>query len=216
MQERLDRLTKDIGDLNLEYVEGSCEEENFGEDSECMSVNDRLEDRHDDSPTISQSSLRNSSPEIIEDDSPNKQIVNGELHIFNDRINDDNDVPCDPENDRKTVIEESGTAKADGSDLYGDAFLTNKQSEDRRLPNAILPLLRYCQYESSESSCRYKNLSLFSAFSPYLCKLNIRNGVHCALTDVIDVFCFVVGSESANNRIFCMNCLMYLVLYRFK
>ncbi|KAL9314626.1 hypothetical protein ACSQ67_020078 [Phaseolus vulgaris] len=155
MQERLDRLTKNIGDLNLEYVEGSCEEENFGEDSECMLVNDRLEDRHDDSPTISQSSLRNSSPEIIEDDSnyPNKQIVNGELHIFNDRVNDE---PCDPENDRKTVNEESGPTNADDNDLYGDAFVTNKQSEDRRLPNAILPLLRYCQYESSESSCSFQ------------------------------------------------------------
>jgi len=157
MQERLDRLTKNIGDLDLEYVEDSCGEDNFGEHSECTLVNDRLEDRHDDSPTISQSSLINSLPEIIEDDSsyPKKEIVNVELHIFNDRVNDDNPVSCDLEKDKKNVNEESAPTNADDCDLYGDAFVTNKQSEDRRLPNAILPLLRYCQYESSESSCRY-------------------------------------------------------------
>ncbi|KAL2580996.1 hypothetical protein AAZX31_15G168700 [Glycine max] len=156
MQERLERLTRIGGDLNLEYAEDSCEEENLEEKSECMLVNDRLEDRHDDNPMISQSSLRNSSPENIENDSnyPKKQMVNGDLHTFKERVNDDNAVPSDPETDRKTVREESGPTNAEESDLYGDAFVTNKQSEDRRLPNAILPLLRYCQYESSESSCR--------------------------------------------------------------
>ena len=159
MQERLERLTRIGGDLNLEYAEDSCEEENLEEKSECMLVNDRLEDRHDDNPMISQSSLRNSSPENIEDDSnyPEKHIVNGDLHTFKERVNDDNAVPSDPETDRKTV-KESGPTNAEDSDLYGDAFVTNKQSEDRRLPNAILPLLRYSQYESSESSCRYKTL----------------------------------------------------------
>ncbi|KAL5141245.1 DENN domain-containing protein 5B [Glycine soja] len=157
MQERLERLTGSVGDLNLEYVEGSCEEENLEEKSECMLVNDRLEDRHDGNPRISQSSLRNSSPENIEDDSnyPEKHIVNGDLHTFKERVNDDNAVPSDPETDRKTV-KESGPTNAEDSDLYGDAFVTNKQSEDRRLPNAILPLLRYSQYESSESSCSFQ------------------------------------------------------------
>ncbi|RZB65093.1 DENN domain-containing protein 5B isoform E [Glycine soja] len=158
MQERLERLTRIGGDLNLEYAEDSCEEENLEEKSECMLVNDRLEDRHDDNPMISQSSLRNSSPENIENDSnyPKKQMVNGDLHTFKERVNDDNAVPSDPETDRKTVREESGPTNAEESDLYGDAFVTNKQSEDRRLPNAILPLLRYCQYESSESSCSFQ------------------------------------------------------------
>ncbi|RDX60940.1 hypothetical protein CR513_60877, partial [Mucuna pruriens] len=159
MQERLERLTRGVGDLNLEYVEGSYEEENLWENSACMLVNDRLEDRCDDgNPRISQSSLRNSSTENIEVDSnnPEKQMVNGELHIFKERINDDNTVPIDPETEKKTVKEESGPTNAEDSDLYGDAFVTNKQSEDRRLPNAILPLLRYCQYESSESSCSFQ------------------------------------------------------------
>ncbi|KAK7411866.1 hypothetical protein VNO78_03309 [Psophocarpus tetragonolobus] len=158
IQERLERLTKSVGDLNLEYIESSCDEENLGENSECMLESDRLEDRHDDNPRISQSSLRNSSPESIKDYSnyPDKQMVIGELHTFKGRINDDNAVLSDPETDRKTVKEESGHTNSEDSDLYGEAFVTNKQSEDRRLPNAILPLLRYCQYESSESSCSFQ------------------------------------------------------------
>ncbi|XP_061352503.1 uncharacterized protein LOC133297389 isoform X1 [Gastrolobium bilobum] len=158
MQERLERLTKGVGDLNLEFVEGSYGEENSGGISECVLVNDTLlEDRLDENPRISQSCLGNSSPENIEGDNnrPEKQMINGELHTFKEGINDDNVVAIDPEIDRKTAKEESGPTNSEDNDLYGDAFVTNKPSEDRRLPNAILPLLRHCQYESSESSCSF-------------------------------------------------------------
>nr|KYP46856.1 DENN domain-containing protein 5B [Cajanus cajan] len=136
MQERLERLTRSVGDLNLEYIE----------------------DRHNENPRISQSSLRNSSPENIEDDSnnPEKQMLNEELHTFKEGVDDHNAVHIDPETDRK-IVKESVPTNVEDSDLYGDAFVTNKQSEDRRLPNAILPLLRYCQYESSESSCSFQS-----------------------------------------------------------
>ncbi|KAK7303994.1 hypothetical protein RJT34_14962 [Clitoria ternatea] len=159
MQERLERLTKDVGYLNLEFDEGSYEEDNLGGNSECVLGNDSLTvERQDGNPRISQSSLRSSSTEDIEGDNknPEKELVDGELHTFKQRVNDDNVVPIDPETDRKSVKEESGPTNAEDSDLYGDAFVTNKQSEDRRLPNAILPLLRYCQYESSESSCSFQ------------------------------------------------------------
>ncbi|KAK7328835.1 hypothetical protein VNO77_22961 [Canavalia gladiata] len=158
MQERLERLTKSVGDLNLEFIEGSYEEENSVGNAECMSVNGRLtEDSHDENQRTSQLNLRNSSPESIEYDSnnPEKHMVNGDLHTSKDS-NDDNVVPIDAETDRKSVKEESGSTNVEDSDLYGDAFVTNKQSEERRLPNAILPLLRYGQYESSESSCSFQ------------------------------------------------------------
>ncbi|XP_057428941.1 uncharacterized protein LOC130722273 [Lotus japonicus] len=156
MQERLEWLTSSVEDLNLEIVEGSYDEENSGENSECVLMNDRpTEDRDDDNPTISQSKLGSSLPENIEGDSSHleKQMVNEELHTFKEGVNNDTVVPIDPEPDIKTAKEESGCKNAEDSDLCRDAFVTNKQSEDRRLPNAILPLLRYCQYESSESSC---------------------------------------------------------------
>lgn len=145
MQERLDRLTKSVEYLNLEFVEGSYEEEKSEGNSECFLVNDRpTEDKFDESPRTSQSNLRNFLPENVEGDSnhPEKQMVNEELHTFKEGAHDNNIVPILDTN-------------AEDSDLYEAALVTNKQSEDRRLPNAILPLLRHCQYESSESSCRY-------------------------------------------------------------
>ncbi|KAL6990240.1 hypothetical protein U1Q18_051378, partial [Sarracenia purpurea var. burkii] len=41
-------------------------------------------------------------------------------------------------------------------DTYVDNLVTNKQMMERRFPNAVLPLLRYQPYESSESSSRYQ------------------------------------------------------------
>lgn len=153
-------MTKSAGDLNLEIVEGNYEEENSQGNSERVLVSDRpIEDRLDGNPRISQSCLRNSTPENIVDDAhPKHQMVNGELQTYKEKINYDN-IPSDPETDRATAKEESGPTNSKDSGQYEDAFATNKQSEYRHLPNAILPLLRYCQYESSESSCRYLKLS---------------------------------------------------------
>ena len=44
---------------------------------------------------------------------------------------------------------------SEARDTYVDDFITKKQMVERRLPNAVLPLLRYQQYESSDSSSRY-------------------------------------------------------------
>lgn len=157
MQERLEQLTKSVEDLNLEFVEGNYEEKNSDKNSECVLVSDGL-----------------TEDKLVEGVSnhPEKQMVDEELPTFKEGVNDDNIVPINPETDRK-IIKEPGSTNAEDSDPYGDAFVTNKQSEDRRLPNAILPLLRYCQYESSESSCRYMTLWLSTAFSQYLYDLNI-------------------------------------------
>lgn len=161
MQERLERLTKSVEYLDLEYVEGSYEEENSEGNSECVLVNDRLtEDKLDKNPRTSQSNLRNSLPENIEGDNihPEKQMVNEELRTVKEGADDENIVPVHPETAGKIAKEESGLTIAEDSNMYGDALVANKQSEDRRLPNAVLPLLRHYQYESSESSCRYMTL----------------------------------------------------------
>ncbi|XP_019417154.1 PREDICTED: uncharacterized protein LOC109328239 isoform X2 [Lupinus angustifolius] len=154
-QEKLERLTKNVGDLNLEFIEGGDEEKS----SECLLVNDKpIEDRLDGNQRISQSSLRNSSPEIIHDDDnqTEQQMVNGKLHTFEERVKEVNVVPNDPVTERKTAKEEYGPTNSKDNDLSVDSFVTNKQSEDRRLPNAILPLLRHCQDESSESSFSFQ------------------------------------------------------------
>ncbi|RYQ78848.1 hypothetical protein Ahy_Scaffold9g108597 isoform A [Arachis hypogaea] len=156
-QERLDRLTKSIGDLSFESFDGNSEDENSDGNFEHMLVSDGpMEGKLDGSPMISESSLRRSSPEnIVGDAHPEHQMVNGELQIY-ERISYEIVEPTDPETGRAMAKEESGPTYSEDGDQYTDAFATNKHSEDKHLPNALLPLLRYCQYESSESSCSFQ------------------------------------------------------------
>ncbi|CAL5199188.1 unnamed protein product [Lathyrus oleraceus] len=94
---------------------------------------------------------------IFEDSDGHPEIlVDGELQSYKERIDYDSAVPTEHETDRKIAKEESGPTITEDSDQYGDAFATNKELEDSNLPNAILPLLRSCQYESSESSCSFQ------------------------------------------------------------
>ncbi|XP_028197378.1 uncharacterized protein LOC114382274 isoform X2 [Glycine soja] len=157
-QERLERLTKGVGDLNLEFDEGNHKEENLQGYLESVLVSDGpIEDRLGGNTVISQSRVRKSTPENIVDDGQSEHLmVDGELQTYKERINYDDALLTDPVNDRTTAKEDSGPANSENSDHYGDAFATNKQSDDKHLPNAILPLLRYCQYESSESSCSFQ------------------------------------------------------------
>jgi hypothetical protein len=98
-------------------------------------------------PTISEDS--NGQPEIL--------AVDGELHSYEERINYDSVVPTKHETDRTTATEEYVPIISEDNQ-NGDAFTTNKELEDRNLPDAILPLVHCCQYESSESSCRFMAL----------------------------------------------------------
>ncbi|KAK7388254.1 hypothetical protein VNO78_23065 [Psophocarpus tetragonolobus] len=157
-QERLERLTKSVGDLNLEF-----DEDNYKEDHpECYSESDLtsdgpIEDRLGRNPIISQSRETKSIPENIEDDGQSEHlIVDGELQTDKERINYDDVLLTDPVTDRTTAKEDSCPINSENSNQYGDTVATNKQSEDKHLPDAILPLLRYCQYESSESSCSFQ------------------------------------------------------------
>jgi hypothetical protein len=116
MQERLERLSRSVEYLDLEYVEGSNED-----------------DKLDETSRISQSSPRNSVPNNIEGDSNHlqKQMVNEELHTLKEGADDDDDIVPHPETDRKIAKQESGPTVAEENNMYGDALVTNKQSEDR-------------------------------------------------------------------------------------
>ncbi|KAK7293878.1 hypothetical protein RJT34_16755 [Clitoria ternatea] len=136
---------------NLEFAEGSYEEDNLGE-------------------------IQN-----IEGDNknPEKELVDKELHTFKQRVNDDNVMPIDPKTDRKSVKEESSPTNANDSDLYRDAFIINKQLEDRRLPNAILPLLCYFRYKSFEFSCRYEGVDVEKSTQKESLRFKRRLREHC-------------------------------------
>ncbi|XP_073219447.1 uncharacterized protein [Cicer arietinum] len=156
-QERLEKLKKSVGDVNLEFAQGSYDEENSEGNSESVLVGDGIiEDRFHENSLISQSRVRTSTSEnIVGDDHPENLMLGGELQSYKERTNHDSVVlvPTEHETDRTTTKEESCPTISEDNDQYGDSFATNKESEDRRSPNAILPLLRCCQYESSESSC---------------------------------------------------------------
>lgn len=156
-------MTRSVGDLNLEFDEdNNFKEENPESYSESALVSDG---------PIEDTPLRavKSTPEnIVDDGQPKHLVVDGELQTSKERINYDDVLLANPVTDSTTAKEDSGPTNSENSDQYGDAFTTNKQSEDKHLPNAILPLLRCCQYESSESSCRFMRLELSCFVKKYI------------------------------------------------
>jgi hypothetical protein len=80
------------------------------------------------------------------------QILEEHIHSLKKGVNDDA-VPIYSENEMVSAKGEPGRVNLEDCDV--DDSPSNKQAQERRLPNAIRPLLRHCQYESSESSSRY-------------------------------------------------------------
>ncbi|KAI9392835.1 hypothetical protein POPTR_006G143000v4 [Populus trichocarpa] len=147
-EERLERLTKNIGFLDLE--------EDLGDNLDGVSTNYRAaEDIPDGTTEISQSSLRDSTPGGFDDEKSNvePQILEEHIHSLKKGVNDDA-VPIYSENEMVSAKGEPGRVNLEDCDV--DDSPSNKQAQERRLPNAIRPLLRHCQYESSESSSSFQ------------------------------------------------------------
>lgn len=98
-----------------------------------------------------------------EGDSTPRRVTDDEGHLKHQRVDgdllkksSDNDVtlPVDHETQIVTARRESNASNTENGDAFVDEFVTNRQTLERRLPSAVLPLLRYYQYESSESSSR--------------------------------------------------------------
>ncbi|KAE9601593.1 putative DENN domain-containing protein [Lupinus albus] len=111
-QERLERLTEGAGDLNLEFLEGSYDEESSEGNSKSMLVSDSPINRLDENP-------RSSVPENIVDDAHHEQQrVNGELQTYKEKIIYENVVPTDPKTNRATTKEESGPTHSEDGTSY--------------------------------------------------------------------------------------------------
>lgn len=157
-EERLERLTKGINLLDLESPEDYMKEESSEENTEETSDSDdrAAEDMVNGTEEFSQ--LGDSTHGRVTDDGSHleHQLLDGDTHLVKKGINSDDILPADHENETQIVTarRESGTANAENCDVYVDEFVTNKQALERRFPNAVLPLLRHYQYESSESSSR--------------------------------------------------------------
>ncbi|KAJ8767455.1 hypothetical protein K2173_017499 [Erythroxylum novogranatense] len=157
-EERLERLTKDSGFLDLEPFEGIKEEKSTDNlDSESLNYKG-AEEIMDGSVEISESHLRNSivGVGINNGNQLDHQLVQGHIHLLNKSINNNIVVPFDSENEILSSKGESGGVNSEDYNIDADDFSSNKQTGDKRLPIAVLPLLRYCQYESSESSCSFQ------------------------------------------------------------
>ena len=153
IEERLERLTKDICVLDLESFEGNGKEESYNvnrESAEHVCAQDIV----DTTCESCQSSVKVPAPEGIADNSSHtEQHVLEDCTQFLDKGSSDNVVSVDSETEIVSAKEEP-CARHEECDIDVDDFASNKQEEERRLPNAVLPRLRYYQYESSESSSR--------------------------------------------------------------
>lgn len=118
IEERLERLTKSISDLDVDLTH---EHEVY------------LEDK------VSSVSAENGSQELF----------NGTTESLSNSISErvsDGVIP------KRHEIEMDSSKK--GCDSPVDDMVSNKQDTQKHIPNAILPLLRYQQYDSSDSSSR--------------------------------------------------------------
>ncbi|KAB1209473.1 DENN domain-containing protein 5A [Morella rubra] len=159
-EERLERLQKDMVLLNLESPEeyGKEErlEENIDENSDVVSLNHRAaEDLLKGTAEISELSLRKCKPGKSTANGSHEER-NGNFCLLKEGVNHNIVVPIDPDPERLTAKRESTSANSEDSDVNAYDCLATKQVGERRLPNAVLPLMRYCQYESSESSSSFQ------------------------------------------------------------
>lgn len=159
-EERLERLTKYIGDLDLESPLGSpmgCDrEETSEEESGSILMEDRAHIMLNGIVETSQSSSGDSFPRIVAENGSHSEHQSLETEFFpSKKVGMDNDVRFDSGEKNPTKMESVNEPQiSEACDAFIDDCTTNKPQTERRFPNAVLPLLRY-QYESSESSSRY-------------------------------------------------------------
>lgn len=155
-EERLERLTKSIGDMDLESSVGFDKddklEENFGDISPEPGLHEMLNGAAD------TSHLSTNSGRVRDDERRHSEHQFLKEHLLFSQKDGSNDatVAIDTETDLPANKVFSAQL-SECCDTCVDDVVTNKQPAHRHLPNAVLPLLRYQQYESSESSSRYMN-----------------------------------------------------------
>ncbi|KAA3490042.1 DENN domain-containing 4C [Gossypium australe] len=174
-EERLERLTKSIGDIDLELSESYSNEANIDDvltdqgaledmqntmtepsEIDVLTNQGALEDMQN---TMTEpSEISSGDSKLGGNDDGNgleRQMLESDFES-NKAVNHDTVVPVDLETETFKRGKESGGADPEDCDTDVDDFTTNKQAAERHLPNAVLPFLRYYQYESSESSCSFQ------------------------------------------------------------
>ncbi|KAK4432825.1 DENN domain-containing protein 5B [Sesamum alatum] len=149
-EERLERLTKQISYLDLESPIGYDMVEMLDEKAGFLPQEDGAGNTQNGIVEASQSSRSGSISGGVTDDMSHIEHKNLNGDGYSKKEPNDSDVSLDPETPRLTSCGEPAV------DNSVDDIFTDKQSADRRLPSAVLPLLRYQQCESSESSSSFQ------------------------------------------------------------
>ncbi|KAH9801956.1 UDENN domain-containing protein [Citrus sinensis] len=139
-----------IGNLDFESSDSYSKEEI----SEDMLLNHGDEHHmHDATVDTVQLNLRDSASGRFTDagNHVERQILDGDVYLMKKYVNDNVVTAVDTE-PAKNKGESDGASFEDCHTV--DSFSTNKRAVD--VPNVVLPLLRYYQYESSESSSSFQ------------------------------------------------------------
>ncbi|KAL3744676.1 hypothetical protein ACJRO7_013876 [Eucalyptus globulus] len=157
-EERLERLTKGAVDLTMEYSEANVEEEYPEDKLDGMSLKHGVaEVVIDETSGVSELGFGNSEPQVV---SGNINHIECQIHEAESSLpskgSDDKVITADNEAEESMTRKEATAITAESCDAYTDDFVTNKQTPEKRLPNSVLPLLRYYHYESSESSSSFQ------------------------------------------------------------
>ncbi|KAJ4952740.1 hypothetical protein NE237_029572 [Protea cynaroides] len=156
-EERLERLTKGMGMLDLDLMEGHNNEEELQEKSEdFFTKHDSTEDVLNGSMETSEISTEGSTPRKVAEDASQMehQMLERDFDLLSEGIHNCVISPINSETEMLTPKGE--TRISDAQEISVDELAINKQTIERRLPEAVLPLLRFCPYESSESSISFQ------------------------------------------------------------
>lgn len=151
-EERLERLTKSIGDLDVELSVVSGKEENLENTSCSISPENREDGMLRGNVEISHSGISNSIPSEVINEECHPEPHNHEGDISAEGV--DVTVVNDTVTDKFPSEKESLVAVqiSEACDTLVDESTDSKQPSQRRVPNAVLPRLRHQHNESSESS----------------------------------------------------------------
>uniref|UniRef100_A0A1D1ZAK2 DENN domain-containing protein 5B n=1 Tax=Anthurium amnicola TaxID=1678845 RepID=A0A1D1ZAK2_9ARAE len=143
-EERLRRLTKGIDMLNLILSEENCEEDDVNEPSDSSENKDLFSEASVSCP-ISSERLAN-----------NHVLVNNQMPE-GDETKNSLKFEVTSEVEGPVVKKEVAIATPNDCDASVDEMSRNKQTVDKLFPEAVLPLLRYYQHESSESGTSFQD-----------------------------------------------------------
>ncbi|KAJ0090041.1 hypothetical protein Patl1_13571 [Pistacia atlantica] len=173
VEERLERLMKGMEDLDF----GSLGKEENLDDMPLDQT--AVEDLVNGKAEISELNVGvSTSGRVTDGDSHlENQILEGDVDLLKKGVNDDAASPIDFEPKMIRTEGEPGGANLEDFHSDPDNFSTNKQAVERRLPNAVLPLLRYYQYESSDSSPSLSSNPLTPTLRKIFRVLPVKTGI---------------------------------------